>query len=111
MSAVNTPGSVSISSPVSTTLIGTMNSPPMIAPDIAISLITTQVPLVAPLSAGADPPHNHSIPYLLSQILYHHYLRQMIAQPLSELRHLHSCSISLPPWTLLFLLTLPHRTR
>ena len=84
MSTVNTPGSVGMSSPVSTTLIGTMNSPPMIGPDIGMSSITPQVPLVAPLSAGADtppqpfypsPPQSNSAPSSSST--------EMIAQPLS----------------------------
>ncbi len=84
MSAVNTPGSMGISSPVSTTLIGTMNSPPMIGPDSMMSSITAQVPLVAPLSAGADPPPQpfypsppQSTPAPLSSST------EMIAQPLS----------------------------
>ena len=81
MSVVNTPGSVGISSPVSTTLIGTMSSPPMIGPDIAI---TSQVSLADPLSAGADPPPQpfypsppqlNSVPSASST--------EMIAQPLS----------------------------
>ncbi|KAH9978217.1 hypothetical protein BGW80DRAFT_800006 [Lactifluus volemus] len=55
MSAVNTPGSVGISSPMSATLTGTMSSPPMIGPE-AISTIIAPVPLSAPLSAGVDPP-------------------------------------------------------
>jgi mediator of RNA polymerase II transcription subunit 13 len=82
MSAVNTPGSVGISSPVSTSLIGTMNSPPMIGPDTAI---TTQVSLAAPLSAGADtppqpfypsPPQSNSMPSSSST--------EMIVQPQSS---------------------------
>ena len=81
MSAVNTPGSAGISSPVPTTLIGTMNSPPMIGPDIAI---TTQVSLAVPLSAEADtppqpfypsPPQSNSMPSLSST--------EMIVQPQS----------------------------
>ncbi|KAH9052639.1 mediator complex subunit 13 C-terminal-domain-containing protein [Lactarius vividus] len=84
MSAVNTPGSVGISSPVSTTLIGTMNSPPMLGPDSTISSITSQVSLATPLSAGADPPpepfypspsQSNSVPSSSST--------EMIAQPLS----------------------------
>ncbi|KAH8999531.1 mediator complex subunit 13 C-terminal-domain-containing protein [Lactarius akahatsu] len=84
MSAVNTPGSVGISSPVSTTLIGTMNSPPMIGPDTTISSITAQVSLATPLSAGADPPtqpfypsppQSNSVPSSSST--------EMITQPLS----------------------------
>ncbi|KAI0269401.1 mediator complex subunit 13 C-terminal-domain-containing protein [Gloeopeniophorella convolvens] len=56
LSAVNTPGSVGISSPMSTTLMGTMNSPPMVGPEIAISSISAQVPTSGPLSVGAEPP-------------------------------------------------------
>ena len=55
-SAVNTPGSVGISSPSSGTLMGTMNSPPMIGQDVAVSSIAAPVPVSVPLSPGVDPP-------------------------------------------------------
>lgn len=85
MSAVNTPGSVGISSPVSTTLIGTMNSPPMFGPDLAI---TTQVPLVTPLSAEADPPLQPFYPSPQSNSVPSSSSIEMIAQPLSaSLQH------------------------
>ena len=56
ISVVNTPASVGISSPTSATLMGTMNSPPMIGQDAAIASIAAPVPLSVPLSAGVDPP-------------------------------------------------------
>ena len=52
LSNVNTPASVGISSPASGTLIGTMNSPPMIGQDVAAS--SAPGPLSVPLSPGAD---------------------------------------------------------
>ena len=80
-SAVNTPGSVGISSPVSTTLIGTMSSPPMIGPDIATP---AQAPLAAPLSAGADPPSQPFYPSPpQSNAVPSSSSTEMIAQPLS----------------------------
>ena len=54
ISIANTPGSVGISSPTSATL-GTMNSPPIISPDVTISSIAAPIPLSIPLSAGVDP--------------------------------------------------------
>ncbi|KAI0301935.1 mediator complex subunit 13 C-terminal-domain-containing protein [Multifurca ochricompacta] len=83
MSAVNTPGSVGISSPMSTTLMGTMNSPPTTSSDLTISSIIAPAPQSAPLSAGADPPlqpfypsppQSSSVP--LSSV-------EMVVQPLS----------------------------
>ena len=56
ISNVNTPGSVGISSPTSATLMGAMNSPPMIGTDVVMSSIPPQVPLSLPLSAGVEPP-------------------------------------------------------
>ncbi|KAI9507205.1 mediator complex subunit 13 C-terminal-domain-containing protein [Russula earlei] len=56
ISNVNTPGSVSISSPTSATLIATINSPTMMGPDGAISSVAALVPLSLPLSSAADLP-------------------------------------------------------
>jgi len=84
MSAVNTPGSAGIPSPVSTTLIGAMSSPPVIGPDVMISSITAPVSLGDAVSAGPDPPlqpfypsprQSNSVPPSSST--------EMIAQPLS----------------------------
>ncbi|KAH9986774.1 hypothetical protein BJV77DRAFT_1027850 [Russula vinacea] len=59
LSAVNTPGSVGISSPTSATLMGTTSSPPTIGPDVAVSSIAAPVPLSVPLSPGVDPSPQH----------------------------------------------------
>ena len=55
VSAVNTPASVGISSPSSATLMGNVNSPPIIGQDGTMSSIASQASLSVPLSAGVDP--------------------------------------------------------
>ena len=83
LSTVNTPASVGISSPTSATLIGSVNSPPMIGPDVAGTSISAPVPLSVPLSPGVGPspqqpfypsPPTNSVPP--SSV-------EMAAQPLS----------------------------
>jgi len=55
ISVVNTPASVGISSPTSATLMGNMNSPPIIGQDATIYSIPSQASLSVPLSAGGNP--------------------------------------------------------